>query len=188
MKTLTAITVFFALLSVPLVVTASGQHEHGSHAQAESADTQTETADAQAETADAGHHGDADHDMQKEHDGMSTDGSMFIVGSMTSKGVKGMAHLKDVSEMMAKMGMKTTHHFMIAFVDEATGEQIENGTVALKITNPDAKVGEAIELIGTQGHFGADITLDMEGEYHFRLGTKLSDGVKRKYHFHHVNK
>jgi hypothetical protein len=174
MKTLTAITVFFALLSVPLVVAASGQHEHGSH--------------DQTETADSMHHSDADPGMQKEHDGMSSDGSMFIVGSMTSKGVKGMAHLKDVSETMAKMGMKTTHHFMIAFVDEATGEQIEDGTVALKITNPDAKVGEAIELIGMQGHFGADITLDMEGEYHFRLGTKLVDGVKRKYHFHHVNK
>ena len=130
MKTLTAITVLFALLSVPLVVAASGQHEHGSH-------DQDETAGAQAETADAGHHSDADPGMQKEHDGMSSDGSMFIVGSMTSKGVKGMAHLKDVSETMAKMGMKTTHHFMIAFVDEATGEQIENGTVALKITNPD---------------------------------------------------
>jgi hypothetical protein len=127
-------------------------------------------------------------DVQNKHDGMSTDGSMFIVGSMTSKGVKGMAHLKDVSEMMAKMGMKTTHHFMIAFVDVETGEQIENGTVALKITNPDAKVGEAIELIGMQGHFGADITLDMEGEYHFRLGTKLADGKKRKYYFHQVIK
>lgn len=149
MKTLTLITVFFALMSVPLVVAASGQHEP---------------------------------------DGMSTDGLMFIVGSMTSKSVRGMAHLKDVSEAMAKMGMKTTHYFMIAFVDEATGEQIESGTVTLKITNPDGKVGEAIELIGMQGHFGVDIALDMEGEYHFKLATKLADGVKRKYHFHHVNK
>jgi hypothetical protein len=179
MKTLTTITVLFALMFVPLVVAASGQHEHGSH-------TQTETTDIQTGTSDTMHHGDAAHDMQNKHDGMSSDGSMFIVGSMTSKGVKGMAHLKDVSETMAKMGMKTTHHFMIAFVDVETGEQIESGAVALKITNPDAKVGEAIELIGMQGHFGADITLDMEGEYHFRLGTKLADGVQRKYHFHHV--
>ena len=154
-----------ALLSTPFVVTAA-MEDHGHESQGQA-------------------HGNS-HDMQNKHDGMSSDGSMFIVGSMTSKGVKGMAHLKDVTKTMAKMGMKTTHHFMIAFVDEATGEQIENGTVALKITNPDAKVGEAIKLIGMDGHFGADVVLDMEGEYHFRLGTKLADGVKRKYHFHHV--
>lgn len=175
MKTLkTTIMVCFAFLFIPLFVAASGQHEHGSHVQTKAADTM--------------HHGDAAHDMQKEHAGMASDGTMVIIGNQTSKGVKGMAHLKNVSETMAKMGMKTTHHFMIAFVDEATGEQIENGTVALKITNPDAKVGEAIELIGMDGHFGVDIVLDMEGEYHFRLGTKLADGTKRKYHFHHVNK
>ncbi len=147
---------WFVLLSIPLVTYAAS---HG--------------------------HGNA-HDMQKKHDGMSSDGLMFIVGSMTSKGVKGMAHLKDASEAMTKMGMDTTHHFMIAFVDESTGKQIEGGTVALKVTNPDAKVGEAIKLIGMDGHFGADVVLDMKGEYHFRLGTKLADGKKRKYHFHQV--
>ena len=40
--------------------------------------------------------------------------------------------------------------------------------------------------MGMDGHFGADVTLDMPGEYHFRLGTELADGTKRKYHFHHV--
>lgn len=148
-----------------LALAASDGHDHGGHDQG-----------AKKESSHAG------------HDGMSTDGSMIIVGSQTSKGVKGMAHIKDVSAAMAKMGMKTTHHFMMAFVDEATGEQIENGTVALKITNPDAKVGETIELIGMDGHFGADVVLDMQGEYHFRLGTKLEDDKKRKYHFHYVNK
>ncbi len=177
MKKLKIITIlWFVLLSIPFVaIAAMDSHEHGSH--------------GHEKAAEKNHHGEMDHDdhdMKNEHDGMSSDGLMFIVGSMTSKGVKGMAHLKDVSETMAKMGMKTTHHFMIAFVDEATGEQVESGTVALKITNPDAKVGEAIELIGMQGHFGADVVLDMEGEYHFRLGTKLADGKKRKYHFHQV--
>lgn len=126
------------------------------------------------------------HDAGGHADTEASVGGMMIVGNMTSKGIKGMAHLKDVSATMSEMGMKATHHFMIAFVDEATGEQIEKGKVALKITNPDAKVGEAIELVGMQGHFGADVVLDMKGEYHFRLGTKLADGKQRKYHFHHV--
>jgi hypothetical protein len=132
---------------------------------------------------DHGHKASPDADA---HDKMSADGTMAIVGSMSSKGVKGMAHIKDVKEAMSKMDMKSTHHFMIAFVNEDTGEQVEEGKVALKLINPDAK-SETIELIGMDGHFGADIVLDMEGEYHFRLGTKLEDGIKRKYHFHYVN-
>jgi len=153
----TILVVWIVLLFIPVVATAAGQHDHGKG-----------------------------HDMHNEQPGMLSDGAMAIIGSQVNQGVKGMAHLKNVSETMAKMGMKTTHHFMIAFVDEKTGEQIEKGTVALKVTNPNAKVGEAIELIGMDGHFGADILLDMKGEYHFRLGTKLADDKKRKYHFHHV--
>lgn len=117
----------------------------------------------------------------------SADGKMAMLGAQTIKGVHGMAHIKDVSAAMAKAGMTSTHHFMIAFADEGTGKQIVSGTVALKITNPDAKVGETIELMGMDGHFGADVVLDMPGEYHFRLGTRLEDGTSRKYHFHYVN-
>jgi hypothetical protein len=166
------------LLSIPLIAFAASHQEHGSH--------------GDEKAMEKNHHdemGQSGHGMKKEHAKMASDGSvMMIVGSSVSKGVKGMAHIKDVSATMAKMGMKTTHHFMIAFMDEATGEQVETGTVALKITNPDAKVGETIKLMGMDGHFGADIVLDMEGEYHFKLGTKLADGKNRTYHFHQVVK
>lgn len=160
--TSTLILCLIALLALPLYVSASGSHNH--------------------------EHGKSAPAVVDDDDGMKSAGTMAIIGSMSSKGVKGMAHIKDVSEAMAEMGLQTTHHFMIAFVDDKTGEQIEDGSVALKLTNPDAKVGDAIELVGMDGHFGADIVLDMEGEYHFRLGTKLSDGTKRKYHFHYLNK
>lgn len=170
------------LLSLPLVSLAMSHQEQGSHDDQAS----SEGGSPHGEMNHAGH-GNS-HDSQSHAEGISSDGAMMIVGSMVSKGVKGMAHIKDVSETMAKMGLQTTHHFMIAFVDEKTGEQIKKGTVALKITNPDAKVGDAIELVGMDGHFGADIILDMEGEYHFRLGTRLEDGQSRKYHFHHVNR
>lgn len=138
--------------------------------------------------ASDGHTHARDHHANgQDHQEMTTDGSMAILGSMSSKGVKAMAHIKDVSETMAKMGFATTHHFMIAFVDEATGEQIVNGNVVLKVINPDSKTSETVELVGMDGHFGADIVLNMEGEYHFRLGTKLEDGTKRQFHFHYVN-
>ena len=116
---------------------------------------------------------------------MAAEGSMFIVGDMTSKGVRGMAHLKDVRAAMAEHGHEATHHFMIAFVDTETGQQIEEGKVALKLQDPNGKITGPIELVGMQGHFGADIILDQVGEYHFKLGTQLADGTKRKYHFHH---
>ena len=139
--------------------------------------------------ADGGH---ASHDQEtvkdqvvSEHDTMTAEGLMFIVGDMTSKGVRGMAHLKDVQEAMTKMGSSITHHFMIAFVDVETGEQIESGQVALKLQDPDGKVSEPIALQGMQGHFGADIVMDKEGEYHLKLGAQFTDGIKRKYHFHH---
>ena len=102
-------------------------HDHGSHSHEKAAETD--------------HHGEMKHDdpgSHNEHADTTAEGSMLIVGSMVSKSVKGMAHLNDVSATMAEMGMTTTHHFMIAFIDEASGEKIENGTVALKITNPDA--------------------------------------------------
>ena len=177
MKRLTIVSILLTvLMSVPLLAIATSHQDHG-HDKATKTD----------------HHGEMKHDdndishsSHKDPDGMSSDGATMIVGSMVSKGVKGMAHLKDVSATMADMGMKTTHHFMIEFIDEKTGELIESGAVALKITNPDAKIGDPILLMGMDGHFGADVTLDMSGEYHFRLGTELADGTKRKYHFHHV--
>jgi len=163
MKELKLVTILLmVLVTAPLVASAMSHQDH------------------------AAHDNDSSQAEQAGHNGMSSDGAMMIVGSMVSKGVKGMAHLKDVSAAMADMGMKTTHHFMIAFIDETTGELIDSGAVALKVTNPDAKVGDPIPLMGMDGHFGADVTLDMPGEYHFRLGTELADGTKRKYHFHHV--
>lgn len=119
------------------------------------------------------------------HAGMAMSAGMVMLGNQVNQGVKGMAHLNDVREAMAKAGMKATHHFMIAFADEKTGVQIEQGTVALKLIDPNGKVMDTVELVGMEGHFGADIVLDLEGEYHFKLGTELNDGRNRKYHFHH---
>lgn len=176
-KLMISAIVWVAMICFPLAAVA--MDGHASHGQENAAETNHHS------EVEHGDHGQT-HTMQNKHAAMSSDDSMIIVGDFVSKGVRGMAHLKNISGTMAKMGMSQTHHFMIAFVDEATGEQIEAGTVALKITNPDAKVGKAIELVGMGGHFGADVVLDMKGEYHFKLGTKLADGKSRKYHFHQV--
>ncbi len=121
------------------------------------------------------------------HLGMSTDGKMIMLGVEEVDGVKGMAHLNDVRKQMAEHGMKQTHHIMVAFEDVASGDAIESGTVAVKIEDPDEMVSEAIKLSGMDGHFGTDITLDKKGIYHFKIGTKLTDGKKRTFHLHFEN-
>jgi len=115
--------------------------------------------------------------------GMAASGNMLDLGTVAVKGVAAMAHLKDVRTAMAKLGMKTTHHLMIMFNDEKTGKSIEAGTVAVKITGPDGTVTDPLELMGMQGHFGADVTLDKPGEYRFQVGSKLADGTARQYEF-----
>jgi hypothetical protein len=163
MKQLNAILVALVLLGLPLAAGAMSHEKHGEHGEMEG--------------------------MKHEgHAGMKMEEGMFMLGEETAEGVKAMAHLNDVKEAMAKVGMKETHHFMVAFVDTVSGQQITEGTVAVKITNPAGKEGEAIKLMGMEGHFGADIVLPEKGEYHFKVGTKLADGKKREYHFHYTVK
>lgn len=132
----------------------------------------------------AGHddHKDNDHSGH-DHGGMTAKVDLADLGSKVEKGVKATAEMKDVGAAMAKMGMKTTHHFMVMFNDEKSGKPIESGKVAVKITGPDGTVTGPMELMGMQGHFGADVILDKKGEYMFQVGSKLADGTARQFEF-----
>ena len=123
------------------------------------------------------------HEGHEGHGGMAAAGQMHDLGTATVKGVAGMAHLKDVRAAMSKMGMKTTHHFMIMFNDEKTGKALDAGKAALKITAPDGSVTGPLELMGMQGHFGADVTLAKPGDYRFEVGSRLTDGETRQFDF-----
>lgn len=136
--------------------------------------------------AAGGHGGQGDHEVMPgmEHKGHGDEkvaAGLIMLGEQVVDGVKGMAHLKDVKETMAKMGMKETHHFMVLFANAKDGKAITEGTVAVKIKGPDGKEGQAIKLMGMEGHFGADVVLDKKGDYIFTVGTQLSDGVKRQF-------
>jgi hypothetical protein len=134
---------------------------------------------ASAATHEHGEHGKMG---EMKHEGMMMGKGMVMLGEETEDGVKAMAHLNDVKEAMAKMGMKETHHFMVAFID-AAGNPITEGTVAVKIEDPAGKTGEPVKLMGMEGHFGADIVLAEKGKYEFNVGTKLPDGKTRQYEF-----
>lgn len=107
-----------------------------------------------------------------------------MLGEQTVDGVKCKAMVNDVGAAMAEMGMKENYHFMVMFNDAATGAAIEQGTVAVKITDPKTgKAGDPIALMGMGNHFGADVSLPEKGEYQFQVGAKLADGNKRQFQF-----
>lgn len=158
------------LLGFAVTAIATGGHDHGA-----------------AKTPRSDHPADG-LNKNDAHADMAMSSVMLMLGDQVNQGVKGIAHLNDVREAMAKAGMNFTHHFMIAFVDEKTELQLEQGVVALKLTDPDGKIMNTVELIGMGGHFGADLALTKQGEYHFQVGSKLADNVTRKYHFHQTLK
>jgi len=125
---------------------------------------------------------------QGEHGSMEMGHTKSItLGEQTVEGVKAMAHLNDVGAVMAQMGKEENYHFMVMFTDAKTGTAIEQGTVAVKITDPKTgQTGEALPLMGMGNHFGADVVLSGKGEYHFQVGSKLADGSKRQFHFSHT--
>lgn len=113
----------------------------------------------------------------------------IMLGEQTVEGVTAMAHLNDVGAVMAQMGKKENFHFMVMFSDAATGAAIEQGTVAVKITDPaTGKTGEPIPLMGMGNHYGADLTLASKGEYRFQVGTKLTDGKTRQFQFSYTTR
>jgi len=160
------LTALFAL-SVPLMASAmSHEKEHMEHGKMEKME-----------------HGSMEGMKHEEHGGMMMEKGMVMLGEKTEDGVKAMAHLNDVKDAMAKMGMKETHHFMVMFMDVKSGEPITEGTVAVKIEGPAGKTSDPVKLMGMEGHFGADIVLTEKGKYEFKVGTKLPDGQKRQYEF-----
>jgi hypothetical protein len=115
-------------------------------------------------------------------------GEMIILGEEVQEGVKAMVHLMPIDPKVMPADHPSTHHLMVMFNDVQTGQAIGSGTVAVKIGSPDGKEAAPARLMGMQGHFGADVTLDQPGIWHFRIATKLADGKVRKYHGHHVMK
>ena len=129
-------------------------------------------------------HGGMDHDMSKmDHSSMQMDGETIPLGEVEVDGVKGTAYLLDVSKAMAKHGMKTTHHLMINFTNVESSEAIVKGRAATKVKMADGKESKAFKMMKMDKAFGTDLTLDQDGPYQFRIGTKLQDKKKRTFSF-----
>lgn len=132
-------------------------------------------------------HQGGQHMMDQKEPGMEMKTKTILVGEKTVEGVKATLYLNDVGAMMAQMGMKENYHFMMKFKNMTTDAAVDEGTVAVKITDPKTgKAGDAIPLIGMIDHFGIDVLLPAKGKYTFEVGTKLADGKTRQFSFQYT--
>lgn len=90
-------------------------------------------------------------------------------------------HMKAMNMELPK-GLKETHHIAVEFKDAKTGKALTEGEVKVKVQNPD-KSEQAKDLMGMQGHFGADFDLSKKGKYGVMSKFQLKDGKVRQSKF-----
>ena len=90
-------------------------------------------------------------------------------------------HMKAMNMEMPK-DLKETHHIAVEFNDAKSGKSLTEGEVKVKIQNPD-KSDQSKELMGMQGHFGADFDMTKKGKYGVMCKFLLKDGKTRSAKF-----
>ncbi len=116
-----------------------------------------------------GHQGDVAH--EEVVDGVK---ATFKVMSMKE-------HMKAMKMEMPKE-MKETHHIAVEFKDTKTGKALTEGDVKVKVQNPD-KSDQTKDLMGMEGHFGADFDMSEKGKYGVMCKFQLKDGKTRSAKF-----
>jgi hypothetical protein len=139
-----------------------------------------------------------DHDsMPMDHGSMKMDhgSGMMEKGKPAYEkvvdGVKTTFKVMSMKEQMKGMempkGMKETHHLMVVFKDARSGKALTEGEVRVKVQGPD-KAEQTKDLMGMEGHFGADFDLSKKGEYGVMTKFKLKDGKVRSIMFPYIVK
>lgn len=90
-------------------------------------------------------------------------------------------HMKAL-KMKVPTGMKDTHHIAAAFKDARSGQDLTEGEVLVKVHGP-GKSEQIKDLMGMEGHFGADFDLSRKGKYGVTTKFKLQDGQVRQARF-----
>jgi hypothetical protein len=132
-----------------------------------------------APAAFAADHGGMDHGHMP---GMTHTGN--AAHEEVVSGVKATFIVQTMADAMKAMGMempkgvKETHHIHVEFKDVKTGKPLTAGEVTIKLQAPD-KTAQTKDLMGMQGHFGADFTLAKKGKYGVMCKFKLQDGKVR---------
>jgi len=90
-------------------------------------------------------------------------------------------HMKAMKMEMPKE-MKETHHIMVEFKDAKSGKELTEGEVKVKVQRPD-KSDQTKDLMGMQGHFGADFEMAKKGKYGIMARFKVKDDKVRSSKF-----
>jgi uncharacterized protein YdeI (BOF family) len=104
------------------------------------------------------------------------------------EGVKATFTVQTMKEAMKAMGMelpkgvKETHHISVGFKDVKSGKALTEGDVKVKVQGPDKKE-QTKDMLGMQGHFGADFELAKKGKYGVMAKFQLKDGKVRSAKF-----
>jgi len=128
-----------------------------------------------------------------DHGSMKMDhGDMMSMGNVAHEevvdGVKATFKVLSMKEHMKAMKMempkdlKETHHIMVEFKDAKTGKALTEGEVKVKVQNPD-KTDQTKDLMGMEGHFGADFVMSQKGKYGVMSKFQLKDGKIRNSKF-----
>lgn len=180
-------------MGMPITAVAMSHGDHGDHGKSKAEEMKHH---GDMEHADEGMHKGHDmkmehakeksHDMHKGHN-MSSSDDFVEIGKDTQKGVVATVKVKTYDDetraTMAKMGMDSTHHVMVFFADEKSGDAIAGGKAAIKVKGQDGKPAMLMQM--GEG-YGADVKL--EGMMNtFEIGTKLDDGKKRQFKVMHHN-
>ncbi len=124
------------------------------------------------------------------HDHGAMHGDMAEMGSPAHEevidGVKATFKVLNMKEHLKGQalpkGMTETHHIMVEFKEAKTGKSLTEGEVKMKVLGPD-KGEQTKELMGMQGHFGADFNLSQKGKYGVMCKILLKDGKVRSSKF-----
>lgn len=102
-----------------------------------------------------------------------------VVHQQVAGGVKATFSVIDIRAQVKgtelPKGMKETHHLMVRFTDVKSGKPLTAGDVKVKIVGPD-KSEQVKDLMGMEGHFGADFVMAKKGKYGIMCKFKLKGG------------
>ena len=126
--------------------------------------------------------------LAMDHSGHAMEHKSTAAHEEVVDGVKGTFNVQTMADAMKKMGMempkgvKETHHVSAAFKDDKSGKALTEGTVTVKVQNPDNST-QTKEMMGMHGHFGADFDLSKSGKYGVMCKFQLKDGKTRQAKF-----
>ena len=124
---------------------------------------------------DHGSMGHGDHKVNVTHEEVVDGIKATIIIQTMAESMKAMG-------MEMPMGVKETHHVHVEFKDVKSGKALTEGEVKVKVQGPD-KAEKTKELMGMQGHFGADFNLSTKGKYGVMTRFQLKDGKVRNVKF-----